>query len=77
MRNYLNFENEIKSLENEIDKWGGTQDLASMSNRMDEIVVGGVSFRGEGDVGLRDMSLTHSCKGDFSIAFKKIVINHQ
>ena len=66
-----------KKIQNEIDKWGGTQDLASISSRMEEVVVGGVSFRGEDDGGLRDMSLTHSCKGDFGIAFKKIIINHQ
>ena len=66
-----------KKIQNEIDKWGGTQDLSSISSRMDEVVVGGVAFRGEDDGGLRDMSLTHSCKGDFGIAFKKILINHQ
>ena len=66
-----------EQIQNEIDKWGGTQDLASISNRMDEIVVGGVAFRGDDDGGLKDMSLTHSCKGDFGIAFKKIIINHQ
>ena len=66
-----------KKIQNEIDKWGGTQDLASISNRMDEIVVGGVAFRGDDDGGLRDMSLTHSCKGDFGIAFKKIILNHK
>ena len=66
-----------KKIQNEIDKWGGTQDLASISNRMDAIVVGGMAFRGDDDGGLKDMSLTHSCKGDFGIAFKKIIINHQ
>ena len=67
-----------KKIQNEIDKWGGTQDLASISNRMDAIVVGGVGFRGDDDGGLKDMSLTHTCKGaTLGIAFKKIIINHQ
>ena len=64
-------------IQDEIDKWGGTQDLASSSNRMDAVVVGGLTFRGDDDGGLKDMSLTHSCKGEFGIAFKKIIINHQ
>ena len=53
------------------------QDLTSIGSRLDKPVVGGVAFRGDSGEELRDMSLTHSCRGAFGIAFKKIVISHQ
>jgi len=53
------------------------QDLASIGSRLDKPMVGGVAFRGDDGETLKDMSLTHSCNGEFGIAFKKIMLNHQ
>ena len=53
------------------------QDLASIGSRLDKPIVGGVTFRGDDGEALKDMSLTHSCNGEFGIAFKKIMLNHQ
>ena len=39
-------------------------------------MVGGVTFRGDDDKILKDMSLTHTCKGSDGIVFKKIAIKH-
>ena len=66
-----------EQIQDEIDKWGGTQDLASISNRMDEVVVGGVAFRGDDDDKIKDLHVTHECLGSGGIAFQKIVIIHQ
>ena len=53
------------------------QDLTSIGSRLDKPVVGGVAFRGDSGEELKDMSLTHSCRGISGIAFKKILLNHQ
>ena len=68
-----------KKIQNEIDLLNPEtkQDLASFSSRLDEPVVGGVAFRGDDGAELKDMSLTHFCSGEFGIAFKKIILNHQ
>ena len=52
-------------------------DLALMSSRLDKPMVGGVSFRGDDDDALKDMSVTHECTGSGGVAFQKIVLNHQ
>ena len=52
-------------------------DLSSISSDLAKPVVGGVSFRGEDDDGLKDISVTHECLGTSGIAFKKIVLIHK
>ena len=52
-------------------------ELSSIASRLDKPLVGGVTFRGDGDDDLKDMSLTHECKGTGGIAFIKIVLNHK
>jgi len=52
-------------------------DLALIPNRLDKPMVGGVTFRGDDDDNLKDMSLTHTCTGSNGVAFQKIVLNHQ
>ena len=68
-----------KKIQYEIDDLDpeSKQELASLESRLDKPVVGGVAFRGDDEDGLRDMSLTHSCSGEFGIAFKKILLNHK
>ena len=51
-------------------------DIADVQFRLDKPMVGGVSFRGEEDDGIHDMSVTHECKGSDGVAFQKIVLNH-
>ena len=66
-----------KQIQNEIDSLDPEkkQDLASISSRLDKPVVGGVTFRGEDEDNLTDISLTNSCTGISGIAFKKILLN--
>ena len=52
-------------------------DIADVQIRLDKPMVGGVSFRGEDDDGIHDMSVTHECKGSGGVAFQKIVLNHR
>ena len=52
-------------------------DIATMQIRLDKPMVGGVSFRGEEDDTIHDMSVTHECKGSGGVAFQKIVLNHR
>ncbi len=52
-------------------------ELSSIASRLDKPLVGGVTFRGDDDDELKDMSLTHECKGRGGIAFIKIVLNHK
>ncbi len=52
-------------------------ELSSIASRLDKPLVGGVTFRGDGDDELKDMSLTHECRGTGGIAFIKIVLNHK
>ena len=52
-------------------------ELASIPSRLDKPLVGGVAFRGNDDEQLKDMSLTHECKGKGGIAFQKIVLQHK
>ena len=52
-------------------------DIADVQSRLDKPMVGGVSFRGEEDEGIHDMSVTHECKGSDGVAFQKIVLNHR
>jgi len=52
-------------------------DLSSIASRLDKPLVGGVTFRGDDDDELKDMSLTHECRGTGGIAFIKIVLNHK
>ena len=52
-------------------------DIADVQSRLDKPMVGGVSFRGEEDEGIHDMSVTHKCKGSDGVAFQKIVLNHR
>ena len=52
-------------------------DIADVQTRLDKPIVGGVSFRGEEDDGMHDMSVTHECKGSDGVAFQKIVLNHR
>jgi len=52
-------------------------DIADVQSRLDKPMVGGVSFRGEEDEGIHDMSVTHECKGSGGVAFQKIVLNHR
>ena len=68
-----------KKIQNEIDNFNPEtkQELASIGSRLDKPVVGGVAFRGDDGEVLKDMSLTHSCKGNSDIAFKKVILNHQ
>ena len=52
-------------------------ELASIPSRLDKPLVGGVAFRGDDDEQLKDMSLTHECKGKGGIAFQRIVLQHK
>ena len=52
-------------------------DIADVQSRLDKPMVGGVSFRGEEDEGIHDMSVTHKCKGSDGVAFQRIVLNHR
>ena len=52
-------------------------ELVSLTSRLDKPLVGGVAFRGDDDEQLKDMSLTHECKGKGGIAFQKIVLQHK
>ena len=52
-------------------------DIADVQFRLDKPMVGGVSFRGEEDEGIHNMSVTHECKGSGGVAFQKIVFNHR
>ena len=52
-------------------------DISSIASRLDKPVVGGVSFRGDDDDKLKDISVTHECIGAGGIAFQKIVLIHQ
>ncbi|MBC8257204.1 MAG: hypothetical protein H8E85_07855 [Candidatus Marinimicrobia bacterium] len=52
-------------------------DLSSIASRLDKPLVGGVAFRGDDDDELKEMSLTHECKGSGGIAFQKIVLIHK
>ena len=52
-------------------------DISSIASRLDNPVVGGVSFRGDDDDKLKDISVTHECVGVGGIAFQKIVLIHQ
>ena len=52
-------------------------DIADVQFRLDKPMVGGVSFRGEEDDTIHDMSVTHECKGSGGVAFQKIVLNHR
>ena len=52
-------------------------ELSSIASRLDKPLVGGVTFRGDDDDELKDMSLTHECKGTGGLAFIKIVLNHK
>ena len=52
-------------------------ELASIPSRLDKPLVGGVAFRGDDDEQLKDMSLTHECKGKGGVAFQKIVLQHK
>ena len=52
-------------------------ELSSIASRLDKPLVGGVTFRGDDDDELKDMSLTHECRGTGGIAFIKIVLNHK
>ena len=51
-------------------------DIADVQFRLDKPMVGGVSFRGEEDERIHNMSVTHECKGSGGVAFQKIVFNH-
>jgi hypothetical protein len=69
-----------KKIQNEIDSLNPDikQDLSTLGSRLNKPVVGGVTFRGDDDEDqLKDISLTHSCRGNSGIAFKKIILNHQ
>ena len=52
-------------------------DIANVQIRLDKPMVGGVSFRGEDDDDIHEMSVAHECKGSGGIAFQKIVLNHR
>ncbi len=52
-------------------------DLDSIVSQLDKPKVGGVSFRGEDDENLKDISVTHQCSGTGGIAFQKIVLIHK
>ena len=52
-------------------------DIADVQSRLDKPMVGGVSFRGEEDESIHEMSVTHECKGSDGVAFQKIVLNHR
>ena len=68
-----------KQIQNEIDALNPDkkQDLANIGGRLNKPVVGGVTFRGDDEDKLKDISLTHTCKGNSDLAFKKIILNHQ
>ena len=50
--------------------------LSSLSSQLDKPVTGGVAFRGE-DNGVTNLSVTHECKGNDGIAFKRITLVHK
>ena len=68
-----------RKIQIEIDRLnpGNKQKLASIDSRLDKPVVGGVTFRGDEDDELKNMSLTHSCRGNSDIAIKKILLLHK
>lgn len=67
--------NRIQALLDEMDPMAKGS-LAAVQSRLNKPMVGGVSFRGEGQKGINDMSLTHECNSSNDVIFKKIVINH-
>ena len=77
--NYKGKKKIAKQIQNEINNLNPEkkQDLASINSRLDKPVVGGVTFRGDDEGELKDISLTNSCLGASGIAFKKIILNHQ
>ena len=68
-----------KKIQNEIDNLNPEKkkDLDSIGSRLDKPVVGGVTFRGDDEDELKDISLTHSCSGSSGIAFKRILLDHK
>ena len=68
-----------KQIQNEIDNLDPEkkQNLSSIGSRLNKPVVGGVTFRGEDEDELKDISLTDSCMGSSGIAFKKILLDHK
>ena len=50
--------------------------LADIPSRLEKPMVGGVTFRGDDDELLKDMSLIHECSGCNGTAYKKIEIKH-
>ena len=66
-------------IKNKIDSLNpdAQDDISSISSQLDRPVTGGVSFRGEDEDGLKDLSVTHECLGSGGIAFQKIVLIHQ
>jgi hypothetical protein len=48
-----------------------------MGSRLEKPIVAGITYRGDGEDEVLELSLTHSCSGTSGIAFKKILLNHQ
>ena len=68
-----------KKIQNEIDSINPEKkrDLNSVGSRLEKPIVGGITYRAKGEKEVRDISLTHSCIGNSSIAFKQILLDHQ
>jgi len=66
-------------IQDEIDSYDPDfqSNLSSLSSQLDKPITGGVAFRGEDDDGVKDLSVTHECKGNDGIAFKKIILIHK
>lgn len=75
MKGQLKLAKKIQAQLNALDP-NAKAELSSIASRLDKPLVGGVAFRGDDDE-LKDMSLTHECKGTGGIAFLKIVLQHK
>ena len=66
-------------IQDEIDSYDPDfqSNLSSLSSQLDKPITGGVAFRGENDNRVQDFSVTHDCKGNNGIAFKKIILIHK
>jgi len=67
-----------KKIQNELDNLNPDKkrELNSIGSRLNVPVVGGITYRADSKDELKDISLTHSCRGNFGIAFKRIILNH-
>ncbi len=66
-----------KRIQSNIDNLNPThQSMSHFASRLEDPLVGGVTFRGEDENKISDMSVTHSCKGNDGFAIKRVILDH-